>query len=81
MLRCHKTAAPAEAPRSMFMDAIRFDAGAGLVHLGLMDNGPDGVRPEVDGPTLAITLPLDQFAPIMGHFAAAIAALSATRWA
>jgi hypothetical protein len=56
----------------MFMDTLLFDPGKDLVHIGLMDNGPDGNRPDVDGETLQITLPLSQFGPMLHEFADAI---------
>jgi hypothetical protein len=55
-------------PRAMFMNTLRIEADEDRVYLGLMDCGPDRNRPEIDGPTLSITLPLSQFEPIMDQF-------------
>jgi hypothetical protein len=61
----------AAQPRPMFMDTFRIEPDKDLVHVGLMDCGPDGFRPEVDGPTLDITIPLTQLRPLMGDLARA----------
>jgi hypothetical protein len=67
--------------RSMFMDTLRIEAGKDLVHVGLMENDPvTGARPEVDGETLSITLPLSQFEPIMDQFEAAFASGAYARY-
>jgi len=52
----------------MFMETLNIVPGKDVVHLGLMDYGPDGERPEVDGEILYITLPLSQFQPILHQF-------------
>jgi hypothetical protein len=57
--------------RSMFMDVLRIDPGADLVHLSLMDTAADGSRPQVDGDSIDVTVPLSQFEPLMDDFAKA----------
>jgi hypothetical protein len=52
----------------MFMEVLRIEAGADLVHLAVMDYGPDGQRPEVDTELLEFTVPLSQFEPLIDDF-------------
>lgn len=66
----------AKAPtkeRAMFMEVLRIEAAKDLVHLNLMDNGPNGFAPEVVDRTteISLTLPLSQFEPLIDDFLAA----------